>query len=60
VLPVVGKEVVEAEAGGEEEEGEGGRLALGSVLRIHHILVGIRIRGSMPLPNGSGSCYFSH
>ncbi len=28
------------------------------VLRIHDILVWIRIRGSMPLTNGSGSCYF--
>ncbi len=28
------------------------------VLRIHDILVRIRIRGSMPLTNGSGSCYF--
>jgi hypothetical protein len=32
------------------------------VLRIHDILVWIRIRGSMPLTNGSrsGSCYFHH
>ncbi len=30
------------------------------VLRIHDILVWIRIRGSMPLTNGSGSCYFRH
>ncbi len=30
------------------------------VLLIHDILVGIRIRGSMPLTNGSGSCYFPH
>jgi hypothetical protein len=33
-----------------------------SVLRIHEILVRIRmrirIRGSIPLTNGSGSCYF--
>jgi hypothetical protein len=30
------------------------------VLRIHEILVRIRIRGSIPLTNGSvsGSCYF--
>jgi hypothetical protein len=41
---------------------------LKAVLRIHDILVGIRIRnhGSMPLTNGSGlrsgygSCYFRH
>jgi hypothetical protein len=33
-----------------------------SVLQIHDILVWIRIRGSMPLTNGSGfgSCYFRH
>jgi hypothetical protein len=31
-----------------------------SVLRIHDILVWIWIRGSMPLSNGSGSCYFRH
>ncbi len=30
------------------------------VLRIHDILVSIRIRGYMPLTNGSGSCYFHH
>jgi hypothetical protein len=30
------------------------------VLRIHDILVWIRIRGSMPLTNGSGCCYFHH
>jgi hypothetical protein len=34
------------------------------VLRIHDILVWIRIRGTMPLTNGSGcgsgSCYFRH
>ncbi len=32
------------------------------VLRIHDILLWIRIwiRGSMPLTNGSGSCYFRH
>jgi hypothetical protein len=30
------------------------------VLRIHNILVWIRIRGSMPLTNGSGPCYFRH
>ncbi len=32
------------------------------MLRIHNILVWIRIRGSMPLTNGSGSgfCYFRH
>jgi hypothetical protein len=29
-----------------------------TVLRIHDILVWIRMRGSMPLTNGSGSCYF--
>jgi hypothetical protein len=28
------------------------------VLRIHEILVRIRIRRSIPLTNGSGSCYF--
>jgi hypothetical protein len=33
-----------------------------SVFRIHNILVWIRIRirGSMPLTNGSVSCYFRH
>jgi hypothetical protein len=35
-----------------------------AVFRIHDILVRIRIRGSMPLTNGSGcgsgSCYFHH
>jgi hypothetical protein len=31
-----------------------------AVLRIHDILVWIRIRGSMPLTNGSGSFYFRH
>ncbi len=31
-----------------------------AVFRIHDILVWIRIRGSMPLTNGSGSCYFRH
>ncbi len=30
------------------------------VFRIHEILVWIRIRGSMPLNNGSGSCNFRH
>ncbi len=30
------------------------------VLRIHDILGWIRIRGSMPLTNGSGSCYYRH
>ena len=32
------------------------------MLRIHDILgwIRIRIRGSMPLTNGSGSCYFCH
>ncbi len=29
-----------------------------SVLRTHDILVWIRIRGSMPMTNGSGSSYF--
>ncbi len=35
---------------------------LQAVLRIHDILgrIRIRIRGSMPLTNGSGSCYFRH
>jgi hypothetical protein len=33
---------------------------LKSVLQIHDILVWIRIRGSMPLSNGSGSFYFHH
>jgi hypothetical protein len=35
---------------------------LPTVLRIHDILGWIRIRGSMPLTNGSGSgsCYFRH
>jgi hypothetical protein len=31
-----------------------------AVLRIHDILVRIRIRGSMPLTSGSGSCYSRH
>ena len=31
-----------------------------AVLRIHDILVWIRIRGSMPLTNGSGSFYLYH
>ncbi len=33
-----------------------------SVFRIHNIFgwIRIRIRGSMPLTNGSGSCYFRH
>ncbi len=31
-----------------------------TVLRIHDILVWIRIRGSMPMTCGSGSCYFHH
>jgi hypothetical protein len=33
---------------------------LSTVLQIHDILgwIRIRIRGSMPLTNGSGSCYF--
>ena len=30
------------------------------VLRIRDILVRIRIRGPVPLTNGSGSCYFCH
>ncbi len=36
------------------------RLPLKShaVLRIHDIFLRIRIRGSMPLKNGSGSCWF--
>ncbi len=33
---------------------------ISAVFRIHNILVWIRIRGSMPLTNGSGSCYFRH
>jgi hypothetical protein len=42
------------------ERGAGARLI--AVLRIHDILGRIRIwiRGSMPLTNGSGSCYFRH
>ncbi len=31
-----------------------------AVLRIRDILVRIRIRGSVPLTSGSGSCYFPH
>ncbi len=44
----------------------GGRSAKNAVFRIHNIMVWIRIRGSMPLTNGSrsgfgsGSCYFRH
>jgi hypothetical protein len=30
-----------------------------TVLRIHDIVVRIRIRGSMPLTNGSGSFFFA-
>ncbi len=42
--------------------GGGGGLICSStaVLRIYDILVRIRIRGSMPLTNGSRSCYFRH
>jgi hypothetical protein len=29
-------------------------------MRVHHILVWIRIRGSMPLTYGSGSFYFRY
>ncbi len=40
------------------------RISLEAVLRIHDILMWIRIRRSMPLTNGSGSgfgsCYFRH
>ncbi len=35
-------------------------LMLAAVLRIHDILGWIRIRRSMPLTCGSGSCYFRH
>jgi hypothetical protein len=35
-------------------------FTLEPVLRIHDILVWIRICGSMPLTNGSGSFYFHH
>jgi hypothetical protein len=35
-----------------------GVLQLQPVLRIHEILVRIRIPGSVPLTNGTGSCYF--
>jgi hypothetical protein len=31
-----------------------------SLMRIYDILVWIRIRGSLPLTNGCGSCYFRH
>jgi serine/threonine protein kinase len=31
-----------------------------AVLRIYDILARIRLRGSMPLTNGSGPCYFPH
>ncbi len=34
--------------------------SLKTVFRIHDILVWIRIRGSMPLSNRSGYCYFRH
>jgi hypothetical protein len=37
-----------------------GRGYLEAVLRIHDILMWIRIRGSMPLTNGSGTGYFCH
>jgi hypothetical protein len=60
--------------GQEHQDREGGRTAghstiynyeyITAVLRIHDILVWIRIRiwirGSMPLTNGSRSCYFRH
>jgi hypothetical protein len=36
----------------------GAKGTFNTVLRIHEILVRIRIRGSIPLTNGSGSCYF--
>jgi hypothetical protein len=39
-------------------------LQFNAVLRIHNILVWIRVPGSLPLTNGSGfgsgSCYFRH
>jgi hypothetical protein len=35
-------------------------ICVKAVFRIHDILVWIQIRGSMPLTNGSGSCYFRH
>ncbi len=40
----------------------GKNVDLEAVFRIHEILVWIRIRGSMPLTNGSGfgSFYFHH
>ncbi len=42
--------------------GSGSTTLLEPVLRIHDILgwIQIRIRGSMPLTYGSGSCYFRH
>jgi hypothetical protein len=47
---------------GVDRLGDIGYLVLEALLRIHDILVWIRIwiRGSMPLTNGSGSgsCYF--
>jgi hypothetical protein len=43
-----------------EDEKNGLHLNLQSVFRIHDILVWIRIRGSMPQNNESGSCYFRH
>jgi hypothetical protein len=36
----------------------GGSGSTQPVFRIHDILAWIRIRGSTPLTNGSGSCYF--
>ncbi len=36
----------------------GSGQVLGAVLRIHEILVRIWIPASIPLTNGSGSCYF--
>jgi ataxia telangiectasia mutated family protein len=50
------------EDGGQKNKGnrQVALIHLKAVLRIHDILGWIRIRGSMPLTNGSGSCYFCH
>jgi hypothetical protein len=53
-------EHLELGRGGGPVEVEKVQEGLEAVFRIHDILVWIRIRGSMTLTNGSGSCYFCH
>jgi hypothetical protein len=47
---------------GPKQEAVKNNRLLGSLLRIHGILgwIRIRIRGSLPQTNGSGSCYFRY